>query len=443
MLIVMLLLLFLLLIFVWESKKDLMSPAFLLIIGYIITTVCSIYNVERWNSNISAYMLFIVAVGIISFICGEEVASKVKPLNGLKISEERNKDLTHYVFSASTFRCVCLSIICIVITYVVYNEVVRIAYINFRDWGNLLYNFKENIGENQMNSVARLGMRLTKSIAFISAFLLMNNMTECKENRRGFLSIITYLIPIITYIIQSLMTGSRIAVIMLVVGLCFINLTLKYIKSGYKVKINITRFVKIVSAVTIGCVLFYNIQELVGRQQESNGVIDYICTYLGGSYDLFSQFLRENHNSGRLVIETFSGIVDNLQRYFGLMKNTQFSIYPEFRYSQTGILIGNTYTGFRNYYNDFGLFGVILLSFLLGYLFTIVYRSLLLTRRFNMFRIGLLITYSTYLYCILFHFFTDYFYLKFSVGMVIEIIFLFSCVLIVFGKKFKLGKIII
>ncbi len=441
MLIIMLIFLLILLFTVWESKKDLLSPSFLLIAGYIITTICSLYNVERWKSDISGYMLFIVSLGIISFVVGEEVAGKIKPLRRFTVLPKRNNDLTSFVWKASTFRCLCLAVICVASTFIVYNEVVRIAYLNFREWGNLLYNFKENLGDNSMNSAARIGMRLTKSVAFISAFLLMNNLTEKKENRRNLLGEISYMVSIITYVIQSLMTGSRIAVIMLLVGMIFLYLTLKYIKSGYKVDINIKRIIQAVVGIAIICILFFSVQEMVGRMQQSEGPIDYLTTYLGGSYDLFSQYLRENRNSNRQVVETLSGVVDNLQRYFGTLKNIEFSIYPEFRRAQTGILIGNTYTGFRNYYNDLGIVGVILFSWLLGFLFSFVYRSIVLMKRFSVMKITLFIAYSTYLYCILFHFFTDYFYLKISVGMVIETMLLIACTIFVFGKKVKLGRI--
>ena len=326
MLVVMLIFLLILLFAVWESKKDLMSPSFLLLVGYIITTICSIYNAERWKSDISGYMLFIVSLGIISFIVGEEVAGKIKPLKSYVELPERNNDLTSFVWKASTFRCLCMTVICIVSTFIVYKDVVRIAYLNFREWGNLLYNFKENLGDNSMNSAARIGMRLTKSIAYISAFLLMNNLTEKKDNRRNLLVDIIYMGSIITYVVQSLLTGSRIAVIMILVGMMFLYLTLRYIKSGYKVHINIKRIIQAVMGITLICILFFNVQELVGRMQQSEGPIDYLTTYLGGSYDLFSQYLRENRSSNRQVIETLSGVVDNLQRYFGMLKNVELSI---------------------------------------------------------------------------------------------------------------------
>lgn len=439
MLIVMLIFLLALLFIVWESKKDLMSPSFLLIAGYIITTVCSIYNVERWQSKISGYMLFIVAIGIISFLIGEELAGKIISLKNVTVNNDRNQDLTYFVWKTSTFRCILLAVICILSTIIVYQEVVRIAYIDFKEWGNLIYNYKENMSEVSMKSLGRIGMRLTKSIAFIAAFLLMNNLTEAKQNRRNIFALIIYIIPIVTYTVQSLMTGSRIAVIMLVLGMVFSNITLKYIKSGKKININIKRIVQVVIALVVVCILFFNIQEMVGRQQKSQGVIDYISTYLGGSYDLFSQYIRENPY-GTQVVETFSGIVDNCQRYFDLLTNVKFSIYPEFRWSQTGILIGNTYTGFRNYYNDLGMLGVILFSLFLGLLFSLVYRYLLVIRRYSTFRISFFIIYSSYIYCILFHFFADYFYLKISVGMFIEIILMLLCIKFILGRKCKLGR---
>ena len=167
------------------------------------------------------------------------------------------------------------------------------------------------------------------------------------------------------------------------------------------------------------CISFFKIKELVGRQQESLGVVDYVATYLGGSFDLFSQYVREGRESFK-GYESFSGIIDNLQSYFGMLKHITIVTSHEFRNAATGVTIGNTYTGFRNYYNDYGIFGVCLLSNLLALIFSGVYGKIKRLNNLKRKDMVIIIIYATQIFCMPFHFFTDYFFPRISLNMVMD-----------------------
>lgn len=417
------------------NRRDVISPTFLLVLGYVITAVGAIYNQERWRSEIELIVLLVVFIGIVSFALSELFVSKIKKKKNLFKGNTLAYQLSSINTMDSKFKCVVLSIICAILTYFIYKEVVRIAYVDFKEWGNLLYNFKSNLANNSMNSIARYGFRFTKAVAFVYSFIFMNIITEQKRiTLKIILRNIIYIIPIVIYSIQSILTGGRIGILMLLIGIFFFYSILKFYKTGYRWKPNIKNLVKILFFGVVVCILFFEVQELIGRQQKSIGVLDYIMTYVGGSFDLFSQYVR-NPMGKQDEIMTFTGIIDSLQRYFGLLKNVVICTSSEFRTSNTGVLIGNTYSAFRNYYNDGGILGTIVFSSLLSIIFTSMYHSIIRIKRLSYKKIVLICFYATILYSLLFHFFTDYFFSTISVGMVIDILFIIMVVRITIENK--------
>ena len=60
------------------SNKDILSPGVLLLLGYLIATIFGIYNIERWKTNISDFMLIVVSLGIVFFVIGDALGRKIR-----------------------------------------------------------------------------------------------------------------------------------------------------------------------------------------------------------------------------------------------------------------------------------------------------------------------------------------------------------------------------
>lgn len=58
------------------SNKDILSPGVLLLLGYLVATIFGIYNIERWKTNISDFMLIVVSLGIVFFVIGDALGRK-------------------------------------------------------------------------------------------------------------------------------------------------------------------------------------------------------------------------------------------------------------------------------------------------------------------------------------------------------------------------------
>lgn len=420
-------LLLIMLIITYIIFDDIFSPSFLMVGGYIIATFCALFNVKRWNTKVSGFALVLIIIGILSFIWVEFIVSrsfKTKENDrGKKLAEQ----LTSYCICLKWWKIVVAVIICLLATIYVYHEISSMGVGNTLE--NIAFRYKNRGKEEQLSFVSKSLIRITKAFAFSCSFVFIYCII-CK--RKTFYEKIMLIMPGFFWVFQSLMTGSRIKIIMFLVGISFYFFILSLYIKGERWKVDIKKIVKIILVAFCFMYLFYSAKELVGRSQEYN-FIDYILTYLGGSIDLFSQYIHNPLNY-RESIETLSGLVDNLQRYFGLFNNITIHTALEHRRAINGTLIGNTYTGFRNYYNDFGVVGIILFSSMLSYIFSRNYYKGKNYKKMNIRHLFSIIFYGSVLYCIPFHFFADYFFFQLAIGFVIELCTFWICIYFLFVK---------
>lgn len=417
------------------SNKDILSPGVLLLLGYLAATVFGIYNVERWKTNISDFMLIVVSLGIMFFVIGDVLGRKIRIHPSKTKNNISSMQLKNLEGKQGLIKLAFVSLLCLLFTYLVWKEMVRIAYADFKSWENIVYNYKINKANYAMSGLGKWAGKLTKASAYVYLLVFANNITQSEKFKlKNIKKNITYLIPGAFYCVQQLILGARIGVIGFMVSIAFSIGICRWIKYRKVYKINISTLIKGFVGAMVICVCFFKIKELVGRQQESLGVLDYVATYLGGSFDLFSQYMRETRGAFK-GYESFSGVVDNLQSYFGVLKNVTIVTSHEFRNATTGVTIGNTYTGFRNYYNDYGIFGVCILSNILAVIFSSTYARIKRLNRVKQGDLVLIVFYSTQIFCMPFHFFTDYFFPRISLNMAIDFMLIVILTCFVFNKK--------
>ena len=107
----------------------------------------------------------------------------------------------------------------------------------------------------------------------------------------------------------------------------------------------------------------------------------------------------------------------------------------EFRYTPTGIYLGNVYTALRRYYNDAGWIGVVAFPAILSLIMNAFYRKVRLYNDNTIKHVYNTIIYASLLYVVPFQAMEDSFYInKVTIGYVMELAILYVCVLFVFKK---------
>lgn len=412
--------------------KDFFSPSFILLIGYFLSAVATFYNTVVWNVVITNKLITIMILGWVSFLIAELFVRKILYKEKRKGGFNRENDFftIQKIVVHKLFMWI-LILIDIIILFLFYREVIRIA---GSSEGNIVLKYKDNLSENGLSTLVQQLIKYIKGFAYVSGLIFVNNFFSGNEKiSRKIINNIIYLIPGVIYIVQCLLNGGRYTVLAYVIGMFFLFYLFVQQRDGWKHKLKIKILVFGIGGVLGVFVLFWAVKELVGRNSTAT-LIEYITEYIGGSYELFSLYLETP--PANYCYETFSGIINSFNK-LGIT-DLPIRTYHEFRFSSTGVLVGNVYTAFRSFYNDYGILGVCLLSFIMSSIFNLMYHKIRFSKNIknNAF---LIILYSSLLYTVVFSFFVDYFYARFSIGLLIEIFIMYIIYLLMIKKRIVFG----
>lgn len=407
---------------------DFFSPSVLACLGFLMAAVCCLYNHALWGVNLHFYTVFLIWLGVMGITLGEAAARRM--ISSKIRKQNRMNHVRDIPICVSKGKIAVVVTAGIISTWYLYQEIKRIANLNYVIWGNLIYNFKvnrrnHNLDGNTLGILTQLLSMAVRGFAFVCGYIFIYNMTIRTDEKSFLLRLkrnILLLVPVFLYYVQSMMKGGRIGIIAHLIMMAFLVYFFQQRDSGW----NIGKSVRLVKRALVGAgiisVIFYEIKELVGRIQVSNGLLAYITNYFGGSVELFDQYLF----SGLEVpegIETLPGIL-NLFHRAGLFLETTSIASHEYRNARTGIYIGNSYSAFRNYHHDFGMIGVFVFCLILGFLFAYWYQKIR-NCRLGFLQTFSVILYGSLLYSVIFQSFTDYFFSQISLTRFMEILLLY------------------
>ena len=141
------------------------------------------------------------------------------------------------------------------------------------------------------------------------------------------------------------------------------------IKTGWS-KSNNRKIIRAAAIIFVAfLVVFVFLAVLMGRTKSINNydLKDYLTIYIGGGIRNFDLFVKNPTISASPGYETFYSIKRFLANRFGIGRIVK--VVLEFR-SINGMNTGNIYTAFRRYYADFGVYGIVILSGILGFLYS-------------------------------------------------------------------------
>lgn len=365
-LLVILLIIFIICYYVFD--RDILQPSIIFVAFFVMSTLCTIYNVKQWGVNLHSNTLMVLLLGIISFVLFSffiHIIYKKKRIDDYK-NFYKEIDINKFV----VLFLIVLSLIGLFLNYYYVRKIAQ-SHIYINDYSNMMAAFRDNVayGEESMPFLVNQLNKVILVLGYIFTYIFINNIIISHKKNRNLIYVV---IPII-YVISTLITAERAASLHLIVyaiGLIYILL------KKYNVNLNINRvFVRKVFVVFVFVLFaFFSIRELVGRKA-NNDFIDYITIYTGGSIQLLDLYMENPKESTHFGEELFASLRSDLSKIdSSIISNKNKNL--EFRFTHTGVSIGNVYTCFRKYYHDFGLFGVFLFSSLYGVIFTLIYEKI-------------------------------------------------------------------
>lgn len=410
--------------------RDMMAPNVLYLAGFILAVIAASMNIAAWGIDLSLKTVMIILTGAVSFIGAGEL---YRTAYG-RISIQETVEIKH--IQIARWKNIFVIAFGIVTMLLYYKEAVRLSEYADSYWKSfgvmVAYKRVISYGNVTLNPIVNQMTKVVYSFGYIYMYIFMNNIFASREKNRIKRNI-EYLLPAFLFVAMSIIKGNRIDIMQLVVMAVFLYYMFLHKKVGWNKHISGKMFKKAFLIFVIGMIIFYYMKELVGRVSSLN-FLEYVTQYIGGSIQLLDQYIKDPAESNAVPFgETLTGLITGFRK-LGLTTAT-LRKQLEFRYTPTGVYLGNVYTALRRYYNDAGWIGVVLFPAILSFIMNAFYRRVRLYKSNSIKHIYKTIVYASLLYVVPFQAMEDSFYInKVTIGYLIELLILYMCSLFIFKK---------
>ncbi|MBU1145347.1 MAG: oligosaccharide repeat unit polymerase [Firmicutes bacterium] len=398
------------------NHKELLHPSIWFVSAFVFSTFIALINSKAWG-DISIFTVLVILLGVVSFLIGSISGTII--VSKLKAKKDLRKLSEYYVSSSikkSIVIIVILFMFIITIQYFVfiYNQSVLAG----NPGGlNAMLSYVRSISRDselfsEVNSFINYGLIISQAFGFIFAFICIKNsiLSYKKFN-------FVYLVPIIIYLVQAILTTGRTKMINFLVFMFFSTLVIIKEKKLWSKKLNRIIIRYMILMVIIILVIFMGIDlTLRGSIYGTEWTVFYqISKYTGSSIKAFDLFLRNIVQfpfSGDETLYNIYSILNRFGFHFEIGSNALQSVH----FSN---ITTNVYTALRRYIHDYGFFGMVLIQFILGLLFSSVFEYI--KKGYN--NGTLLILYSMNMYIIVYMSIEERFFLSaISINSMVTII---------------------
>ena len=363
------------------SKFDVMSPSIVLISGFLITSISSLYIYITSNMSIGLVTYLVIVTSIIFFLFGEIVAKAF--VNSINQSVKRplnsNRKNTNIDYNLPQW------FLYLVVAFAFYTCIGQFEYI--LDSGRLFYKDGTTLElfaasricvvkpldceSVSFSTVLKLGLLITKSMSYFVVFLLIFKRDERNLKRKSY-QLALYLI-LFFFCIQLLLSTARIGFIYFLIYVFVLWGFFQY-KSEHTVNKAVKLiFKKAVIVFTFSCFLFYLLGYFTSKTTNIS-IVEMLLGYTG--YQNFTLDYYLNNECNKLCSpigpETFYGIRSTLYS-FGIIDNwVKGNLrFVEVQNGQST----NIYTAIRRIISDFSLFGSYIYFFTLGVFYGVLHKK--------------------------------------------------------------------
>ena len=356
-------------------KKEVMHPVIIFLAMYTVSVFCAVCNIEKWGIEMSKATFLILLLGAVEFAVVSYITQKYYAKK-TKYKEIKPKMKKIEVPKIIIYAIILYTIIVIAIQLLVVFDIAG-RFGKFSGLSEALTLYKEHTSYNKdvdLPSYLTIMQCGVIAGAFAVTLIFINNILVSENKLKYIRNNISYIFPSILFIISYLVQSNRGMIIDFVVSMLTIGILMWTQKYDWKKHIKIKTIISIGLIGIIGLIIFYYSATLIGRIN-TKGMFDYITYYCGGSIECFNQYVK-NEKQIKMVRgeETFYSLILNLDS-FGITDydlGERESGHLEFIYYEDE-MVGNIYTAYRRWMNDFGILGIVVFQGIMAAFFTILY----------------------------------------------------------------------
>lgn len=355
------------------SKKDLLSPSFISGCCFWLSILCNIINEKRWEIVFHNETFTVIVLGQLALLAGEACAILLPRIvlgkNTRKVVVEklllpdfceeqlRLPDWKHYALALFNF------IFFILFFATVMKSGFSLATI-------ALYK-EENDGLANMNIFVQQSFRFLIACAIFYAFLVLYNRIVFKSvDRREFIfCVYTNLLACL----ESILAASRRNIIVILIAWFVIFVVLDNRKNGWRNRFPTKMLKKCAIFLCVLMVVFRNLHSIL-KSSASNldGLFSYVTYYIGCPIQTLNVYF-ERHSEA--IRSEFWGqyTLPSLASFLKLMPKDTDSSFGFVYLGGQANAASNVYTFFLAPLQDFGLVGMFLFTFIVGFVYSRFY----------------------------------------------------------------------
>lgn len=263
-------------------RHDLMSPASISAVVFLVATILAFYCQVIWKINLSGLTVMVIALGLLTMTVGESIGRHVKVVYHPR---EYVEDIELVTANPKTIAFLTVVVVAATLLYGV--NAYRVGLMNGGSGLNAFAYMKNGYinGGSQMNPIIRQGFKLIMASSYISCFVFANNCLVLKQRLRDNTA---YLIIIICSIVVTVFSGSRTEILRIVSALVldFALIWRAYYRGSNKrsTKYVLKKFVPLVVAVAVIAFLSRTLVKKTGvATSQVTSITYYVAYYVGSS----------------------------------------------------------------------------------------------------------------------------------------------------------------
>lgn len=354
----------LLALFINASRSNIFSPESGYITVFLIQSIFCIFYQQTWEIELNTITILIFVLGNTSFVLTSIVCNRVlsKTIDNSNVDyaeiEENNRKWLHISNGKLVFFLI-LQLITVVGFYRFF-----MTNVGGSSLGQAIYAFRYN---NHMTNNEKIVLPhylgilrgLCMGAGYIFAYSLAYSI--CTKIHIKLLVLINFAVSILI----NMITGGRGDGIRLIVAFFVLLFMMLFNKRGYTVSHR--QLLLFIAFVTIGIFAFQQLGNALGREKNQLSTTYYIALYLAAELKNLDTIIWRGRPTYEIGSHTFGLFLKSIGLYdYALPDTAGFNYYH-------GLPLGNVYTCYYNYWIDWGMLGVIILTVVMAVIIQLIF----------------------------------------------------------------------
>lgn len=342
-------------------KNDILSPAVLLSVTFLISAFDLKLMESYWRVELVEEAILAIAFGNLAFICTSFI---------VHIFSRKKKEYTAEILAIHIDKKLITFIDFIYILVLgIYMILVFLAARHQGATGSIftMVGFLSSLSELEGRYVPGVIMsiyNLCVNLTYLWVYIAVINYKKIK------MTLSWIILLIISFFMGLLVGGSRGELVSLIVFAVVLYLLI-YRKQQSR-RIPLKYYLRIIIGLVIILVLFQFIATFMGRDSYRYGFIEYLSIYIGAPIMNFSNAVKESMDSSVYFgQETFHRLMNLIGPLFGIKNYKTTRLF----WTANGHNVGNVATMYYDYYHDWGMAGAIIMPVIMALILQFLYEK--------------------------------------------------------------------